>query len=114
VLGFAPPQPAMDDVAKHAAKIREKLGVNTVVMHPTTFAAAADANGTAAVAGPYTERPKITTGAGDHFNAGFCFGRISGGTLETSLQIGVATSGFYVRNAKSPTQNDLKKFLKAL
>jgi hypothetical protein len=34
--------------------------------------------------------------------------------LAESLQIGVATSGFYVRSAKSPKVADLVKFLKTL
>ena len=69
---------------------------------------------------PFTRRPnaisnpKLTTGAGDHFNAGFCIGRLLGMDLAESLQIGVATSGFYVRNARSPKLDDLKKFLRSL
>ncbi|MCX6977199.1 MAG: PfkB family carbohydrate kinase, partial [Verrucomicrobia bacterium] len=77
-------------------------------------AACATAAGTAWVPGPYAERPLITTGAGDHFNAGFCLGRILGLAVENSLQIGVATSGFYVRNATSPTLPELVEFLRSL
>jgi sugar/nucleoside kinase (ribokinase family) len=101
-------------VAAHSARIREKLRIDTVVIHPTAFAAAADEAGTAFVDGPYTPRPKITTGAGDHFNAGFCLGRVLGTDLATSLQYGVATSGYYVRHAKSPRLEDLKRFLQTL
>ena len=97
----------------HASKIRAKLGVETVVIHPVAFAAAADAKGTAAVQGPFIEKPKITTGAGDHFNAGFCVARMLGAPLDISLQIGVGTSGFYVRSAKSPTAEDMVSFLRS-
>jgi hypothetical protein len=114
VLGFAPCEETRDAVAAHAAKIREKLGIDTVVIHPVSFAAAADGQGTAAVQGPFVEKPKITTGAGDHFNAGFCIGRILGAPLDVSLQIGVGTSGFYVRTAKSPSVEDMVGFLRAL
>lgn len=114
VLGFASPDETYGTVTHHASRIREALKVDTVVVHPTQFAAAADATSAAHVVGPFTAKPKITTGAGDHFNAGFCVGRQLGLDLEASLQIGVATSGFYVRNAKSPKLADLKKFLKTL
>ena len=114
VLGFAPCEETHEAVAAHAVKIREKLGVNTVVIHPVAFAAAADADGSAAVQGPFIEKPKITTGAGDHFNAGFCIGRILGAPLDLSLQIGVGTSGFYVRTAKSPSAADMVEFLRGL
>jgi len=114
VLGLKAPGEGQEAVASHAARIREKLKIETVVVHPTAFAAAADANGQAFVDGPYTPKPKITTGAGDHFNAGFCVGRILGADLSLSLQYGVATSGYYVRHAKSPRLEDLKRFLQTL
>jgi sugar/nucleoside kinase (ribokinase family) len=101
-------------VTVQAAEIREALAIHTVVIHPTSFAAAADATGATHVLGPFTPRPKITTGAGDHFNAGFCIGRLLDLDLASSLQIGVATSGYYVRQARSPRLADLKKFLKTL
>jgi sugar/nucleoside kinase (ribokinase family) len=114
VLGFMPPNDTPEQVTSHAGAIRERLNTDTVVIHPTAFAAAADANGAVSVKGPYTAKPKITTGAGDHFNAGFCVGRMLGFDLESSLQVGVATSGYYVRQAKSPTVEQLVKFLRSL
>ena len=114
VLGISLGDEGYEHVTLHAANIREALGIHTVVVHPTSFAAAADATGATHVIGPFTSKPKITTGAGDHFNAGFCIGRLLGAGLAPSLQIGVATSGYYVRHAKSPRLNDLKKFLQTL
>ena len=114
VLGLCAPDDTAEQVTAHAAHILEKLKIDTVVIHPTAFAAAADSTGATHVAGPFTAKPKITTGAGDHFNAGFCIGRLLGLDLAASLQIGVATSGFYVRQAKSPRLEDLKKFLQTL
>ncbi|HEX8834050.1 MAG TPA: hypothetical protein VF719_07605 [Abditibacteriaceae bacterium] len=101
-------------IANLAAAIREKLGISVCVVHPTQFAGAASADGMAVVQGPYTPKPKISTGAGDHFNAGFCLGQIAGCDLAQSLQIGVATSGFYVRNALSPSRAQLIDFLRTL
>lgn len=114
ILGFKAPDQTHEAVTEHARRLQAKLKVDTVVIHPTSFAAAADASGAFSVAGPFTPKPKITTGAGDHFNAGFCVGRLLGCDLAGSLQFGVATSGFYVRNAKSPTMKDLQKFLRSL
>ena len=48
--------------------------------------------GTAKFLGPFVQHPKISTGAGDHFNAGFALGRTLGFDLEQSLCCGVATS----------------------
>ena len=114
VLGIKVPEETYGTVTHHASAIRAALRIDSVVIHPTQFAAAADAAGATHVVGPFTAKPKIATGAGDHFNAGFCIGRLLGFDLAGSLQIGVATSGFYVRNARSPRLDDLRRFLKTL
>jgi sugar/nucleoside kinase (ribokinase family) len=64
--------------------------------------------------GPFVEKPLISTGAGDHFNAGFCLGKLIGADNEISLQLGVGTSGYYVRTANSPSANELADFLHSL
>jgi sugar/nucleoside kinase (ribokinase family) len=113
VLGLGPVDETYGTVAHAASRIREVLKIDTVVVHPVEFAAASDAKGATHVVGPFTAKPKITTGAGDHFNAGFCIGRILGLGIAESLQTGVAASGYYVRTAKSPRVADLVKFLRA-
>ncbi|PTX99621.1 sugar kinase [Verrucomicrobia bacterium LW23] len=97
-----------------SAAIREKLGLHTVVIHPIQYAVGADAQGEATVNGPFTAKPKISTGAGDHFNAGFVIGRLLGLGLPHSLQLAVASSGFYVRHATSANREQLVRFLQTL
>ncbi len=94
-----------------SATIRETLGLTTVVVHPRESAACATAEGTAWLPGPYCDNPIITTGAGDHFNAGFTNGQLLGLDPEGCLAMGVCTSGHYVRTAVSPTLDDLETFL---
>jgi sugar/nucleoside kinase (ribokinase family) len=100
--------------ASLAAAIREKLEIHTVVIHPIQYAAGADAQGETFVNGPFTAKPKISTGAGDHFNAGFVVGRLLGLGVAHSLQLAVAASGFYVRHAVSPNREQLVRFLQTL
>lgn len=92
--------------------IRERVPVNTVVIHPTAYAVAVSQGDEAIVEGPFTPKPLITTGAGDHFNAGFCLGKLLGLDNAMSLLTGVTTSGFYVRTAKSPSVSDLVETLR--
>lgn len=96
---------------KMSADIRARLGVATVVVHPKESAACATAEGTFWIPGPYTAKPLITTGAGDHFNAGFSNAQLIGLPPEACLGVGVSTSGHYVRTGKSPTLTDLITFL---
>lgn len=111
VLGLPAPEKDEASLRSAAAAIREMLAVATVVVHPRESAACATTAGTAWVPGPYTDKPLITTGAGDHFNAGFSQGQLLGLDPESCLALGVCTSGHYVRTGLSPTFDDLETFL---
>jgi len=114
VLGLPGRTDPEDSIEDNARAIRQKLGLSCVVIHPRRAAAAATESESAKFAGPFVQQPKISTGAGDHFNAGFCLGRVLGFGLEESLCVGVATSGYYVRSAESPTATDLANFVAEL
>ena len=94
-----------------AREIRTRLGLYQVVIHPTRSAAVAAAEGEWFVEGPFTPKPKLTTGAGDNFNAGYCNGLLSGLDPEACLVTGVCSSGFYVRNCRSATRPELVDFI---
>jgi sugar/nucleoside kinase (ribokinase family) len=114
VLGLAGQANAEAAIEPMAAAIRKALGIGCVVIHPRRAAAAATATETARFAGPFVQQPLISTGAGDHFNAGFCLGRIAGLGLVESLCAGVACSGYYVRTAQSPSGEQLAEFVRML
>src|SRR3954451_13657160 len=109
--GAKDPEPSIED---NARAIRAKLNLECVVIHPRRGAAAATELDSARFDGPFVKEPKISTGAGDHFNAGFCVGRVLGFNLAESLCTGVASSGYYVRNAASPTIGELAQFVAKL
>lgn len=114
--------PAADDpeaeIEATACAIREALDLHAVVVHPRRGAAGAirtaDGVASAAFAGPFVARPRLSTGAGDNFNAGFCLGILAGLPVEQALCTGTATSGYYVRHAASPTLEELAAFCEAL
>lgn len=111
VLGIPQPDNQKESIMRMAEELRAKLGIFNVVIHPVQYAVAASASEVQLIEGPYDPKPLISTGAGDHFNAGFCLGHLLGFDLEMSLLTGVATSGFYVRTAKSPAIPDLISFM---
>jgi len=111
-LGLATPAADEAGLRAMAREIRSALQISTVVVHPRESAACATAAGEAWVPGPYTATPKITTGAGDHFNAGFVLGQLLGLSPEGCLTTGASTSGYYVRTAQSPSLNEIEAFLR--
>ncbi|MCF7925815.1 MAG: carbohydrate kinase family protein [Candidatus Izimaplasma sp.] len=95
-----------------ALSLYNTLALDTLVIHPVEMACCVVDNVYYEVDGPYTPKPKLTTGAGDNFNAGFMLGQLLNLDPKESLLTGVATSGFYVREAKSPKFKELISFIK--
>ncbi|HEX7010571.1 MAG TPA: carbohydrate kinase family protein [Phycisphaeraceae bacterium] len=109
------PEQAIETTAR---RLRERLELAGVVIHPRRCAAAAiqqdkDVH-SARFEGPFVASPKLSTGAGDNFNAGFCLGLLAGLSVEQALCTGTATSGYYVRHAASPTLEQLAAFCEDL
>ena len=113
VLGFKASDTSRDGLASLSQAIQKRTGVATLVVHPVTYALACSGGVVSVVDGPFVDRPLITTGAGDHFNAGFCLGKLIGFDNAASVLCGVTTSGYYVRTANSPGVEDLAGMLRA-
>lgn len=112
VMGIPHSRDTRDGLADMSVKIQKELGISTLVVHPVSFALAVSNGVVSMVDGPYIPKPKITTGAGDHFNAGFCLGKLLGLDNVYSVLTGVSTSGFYVKEARSPAIDDLVGILR--
>jgi len=110
IMGIAGTEDASDPAAAACEAIQSRLSVYCVVVHPIEYAVATIGGKTWRQEGPTTPRPKITTGAGDHFNSGFCLGQALGMDPQTSLLMGVCCSGYYVMTATSPTLRELAGF----
>ena len=111
-LGYSGGHVGRADVRAVAAFISAKLPVDAVVVHPRAYAVVgARGEITGDVDGPFVENPLISTGAGDHFNAGFCLGKLLGLDDDEAATVAVGTSGYYVRHAASPSLSQLSAFL---
>jgi len=94
-----------------AAMLKKKLGIYGVVIHALDCAGASLGDEEAGIPGPYCKKPSLTTGGGDHFNGGFCSGLLAGLNVKDALYIAVATSGWYVRNKRSPNPEGITELL---
>ena len=89
----------------------EYLNIDAVVIHPVDRSCCVVDGEFYEEEGPYIAKPKLSTGAGDNFNAGFMLGLLLGLRPDQALLTGMGTSGFYVRNARSPKFKELTSFL---
>ncbi|MBI5775012.1 MAG: hypothetical protein HZA89_14885 [Verrucomicrobia bacterium] len=112
VLGVPVKSHEPEGIAALALELNRRVPVWTLMVHPVTYALAVTDGAAAIVAGPYVGKPLITTGAGDHFNAGFCLGKMLGFDNALCVLTGVTTSGFYVRTARTPNIADLAAMLR--
>lgn len=91
----------------------EAIDVSLVVVHGHREAGAAGRNGgRATIATPFTSRPSISTGAGDHFNAGCVLALSLGLAPEVAIAAGAAAAGHYVRTTRPPALDQLLEMLR--
>ncbi|MCB2153553.1 hypothetical protein KQI84_01595 [bacterium] len=93
-----------------AKRLCDQTGIPEIVIHPTHSAVAFGPAGEGAIDGPLCKSPRLTTGAGDHFNGGYCFARVLGLPPQQAIAIGKAVSGFYVRECRGPSAEEVVRF----
>jgi sugar/nucleoside kinase (ribokinase family) len=113
VLGLNTGDNSREGLSALAVEIQKRTPVNALVVHPVSYALAVGDGVVSLVEGPFVDKPLITTGAGDHFNSGFCLGKLLGFENAACVLTGVTCSGYYVRNAQSPFIEDLAAMLRA-
>ena len=113
VMGLECDDRTPEGLQRMAREIYGNLKVDMLVVHPVTYAFAIRGGELAMCSGPRITKPLITTGAGDHFNSGFCLGQLLGLDNATCVLLGVATSGYYVKTAQTPTMRDLAGLLRS-
>ncbi len=119
-LGITPPTDPIEWEAsrKGCEIVQRELGIAWAMCHLVKSSAcawgasAARPAGSIGADGFFEPKPKITTGAGDHFNAGFVAALLAGIDPQSALHIGGATSGYYVRTAISPNRAQVIEFLR--
>jgi hypothetical protein len=93
-------------------QLHESSNVETLIIHRTKDAIAYDGKSFEKCDTFFCSEPKILTGGGDNFNAGFCFALLKKLNLSESLVVANAVSGSYVKNGFSPVAENLVEFLK--
>jgi sugar/nucleoside kinase (ribokinase family) len=83
-----------------ASAVRTAAALSCVVVHRPQGAAAATEPESARFETEVTDTPVISTGAGDHFNAGFACAEAAGLSLPHCLAVGCGVSGAHVRGTR--------------
>ena len=103
-----------DDAKAFAEKVFDMLAVDTLVIHNRNTAVAVRKNEFAEKNSFIVDSPKLLTGAGDNFNAGFCFAQLMDCNPEDSLLLAHLVAAHYVKNGESANLNNIIDILRTL
>lgn len=93
------------------AFINYTVTVDTLLIHPRDRTLAFQKNNMLELDGRFVKEPKVQTGGGDNFNAGYCLGLLNNLPMEQCVLLGISNAGAYVQNGKSPALRDLISYL---
>lgn len=93
-------------------RLYDALGLDCLVLHPRLGAWVFENGSSSSVEGRLVEKPLLSTGGGDNFNAGYCAGILMGLKAADAAAMAVLVSSQYVAKGKSPGRQDLLAALK--
>lgn len=100
-----------NDLEKLASHLYNEIEVDILTIHNPGYSIAINQEEGACIESAFTGKPKILTGGGDNYGAGFCIGQLLGMDLACSTLLGNVVAGFYVRYGHSPSIEDVLNFL---
>ncbi|MEO6316788.1 MAG: carbohydrate kinase family protein [Chitinophagaceae bacterium] len=102
------------DINLFAKKIFDGLNIDTLLLHNRATAVAVRRHDHAQQNSLLVESPALLTGAGDNFNAGFCFAQLMDCSLADSLVIAHLVAAQYIKNGCSSSCDALLDALKTI
>ena len=103
--------PENDSDEEFIKELFSRSNADVLVIHRVNDAIAFDGTSYEKCDTFFCKEPKILTGGGDNFNAGFCYTLYNDFALFESLLVANAVSGSYVKTGASPDINGLIGFL---
>ena len=107
-LGLAPMHPV-----ELAQTLHERLNGARVVAHLTAGAFSVSRAGLVSRKNVHFDKPVLSTGGGDNFNAGLALGLLNGMEMGDCLAMGNAVSGWYVSHGASPTLEQAAELMRS-
>lgn len=95
------------DSALIGEALSNRYGIDEVLVHTVRESVLATPRGVTRQPTHFVEYPKISAGAGDNFNAAYCFGLVMGMTDEERVSFANRFASFYVSHGYSPALDEI-------
>jgi hypothetical protein len=89
-----------ESISQTAQTLLMRLEIDEITVHSLGCSVAVTKENEASVIPETVKQPKVVTGAGDNYNAGYCIGKLLGKSLEECVKMGNASAYSYVRNGE--------------
>lgn len=99
------------DVIFMGKRILDKLNIKMLVIHSSQLATVFFNGDVITKSCLKISNPKLLTGCGDNFNAGFCLGLLIEIPINLCLELGIYVASYYMISGKSPNFNELVDFI---
>jgi len=100
--------PEKDDYGKLCSRLASGIKVQRVVLHAIRCCYTCEDGMTSELPTQFNDSPKLLTGGGDNFNAGYTIGRLLGLRGELCNVYGNSMSSYYIQHGKSPDLNGMR------
>ena len=99
------------DIKTAGEDLYRTMNIKTIIIHPIGRCIAIQDRKIIELEGRLEKSPKIITGAGDNFNAGYCLGLLAELPLKHTILLGMAAAGTYVKFGNSPDLTSLISYI---
>jgi hypothetical protein len=103
-----------DNLASAGGRLFGHLQISTLIIHSAKSSLAWDESGAYAREPLFIAEPKMSTGAGDNFNAGFCIATLMGGSVGSAIEFANMVSNLYMRTGESPNLDRIQEYISEL
>ena len=103
--------PAKGDYGELCEGLASRIDIHRVVLHATRACYTSENGATCWLPTQFDEAPRLLTGGGDNFNAGYAAGLLLGLRAELCNVYGNSMSSYFIKNGKSPNLSDMRNHM---